>query len=194
MGVFDKCDLVGIVSEASSTYIREAAMTTKKKVVVLRPFHEVAFEMLEQGRESEAHQQVDRWLGGYGGDAVLVVAFLLTRCIVPEKEQSRIVPALIAAAKGIANEAEMSKAIAFALAHFKPGKKGLKELGKLLSAEYLKLEDGTDEIANLHLIFEELGLEVPERPAKEEAKKVAPKKPAKGGGKKKPKSKKPLTR
>lgn len=175
----------------------------KKKAVVLRPFHEVAFEILEKGLNSEAYKQIAAWVSGYGQDAVLTVAFLLTRCVVPEKEQVRIVPALIAASKGAGQDyEEVNKAVAFALTHFMPGKSGLKALGKLLSAEYLKCEGGSEEADGLKDLLKTLELEVPERPAKkEEAKKPAPKKPpakkatgkkagkaqAKGGGKKKQK-------
>ena len=102
----------------------------KKKVVVPRPFHEVAFEVLEQGRESEAYQKLDEWIGEVGQDAAVTVAFLLTRCVVPEKEQSRVVPALIAAAQklGECDCGEVYKAVAFALTYWRPGKKGLKQL------------------------------------------------------------------
>lgn len=171
----------------------------KKKAVVLKPFHEVAFEILEQGDTSEAYEQIAKWVvGGYDQDAILTVAFLLTRCVVPEKEQPRIVPALIAASKGADwDYDEVNKAVAFALRHFMPGKRGEKELGKLLSAEYLATEEDSDEADSLKDLLETLGLAVPERPPEKEepkkppAKKAAGKKAgkaqAKGGGKKKPK-------
>lgn len=158
-----------------------------KKKVVLRPFHEVAFETLEGGKKTEAYRLFEECTGGFSGEYVpIVVAFLLTRCVVPEKEQSRIVPALIAASKKVMDDpyGDLSAVIAFALTHFHPGKKGLKELGKLLSAEYLRCED-SEEVASLKNLLERLELEVPERPKKEEAKKPAPKKP---------KPKKPLTK
>lgn len=168
----------------------------KKKVVVPRPFHEVAFEILEGGKESEGYKKLHEWCE-YGQDMPMAIAFLLTRCVTPEKEQARIVPALIAASKGLGfDHDEVNKAVAFALKHFMPGKKGLKELGRLLSAEYLKCDVDSEEANGLENLLETLELEVPERPKKEKAKKPAPKKPAgkkagkaqaKGGGKKKQK-------
>lgn len=166
----------------------------KKRVVILRPFHEVAFEILEQGYESKISRQIENW-DRFGPGVVSVVTFLLTRCVVPEKERSRIVPALVAASKKLDCD-EGAEAIVFTLKHFMPGKKGLKELGELLSAEYLKCEVASKEAKGLKDLLETLELEVPERPEKEKAKKPAPKKPvgkkagkaqAKGGGKKKQK-------
>lgn len=162
----------------------------KKKAVVLKPFHEVAFETLEKGLNSEAYEQIAEWVGGYGQDAILTVAFLLTRCVVPEKEQPRIVPALIVASREAGSDyEEVNKAVAFALKHFMPGKRGEKALGELLSAEYLKCEVDSDEAVNLNDLLKTLQLKVPERPKKEEAKKPPAKKAGKaqanGGGKKK---------
>ncbi|MEK7102668.1 MAG: hypothetical protein AAB579_00485 [Patescibacteria group bacterium] len=138
----------------------------KKKVVVPRPFHEVAFEILEGGRESEGYKKLDEWVS-YGQYVTLVVAYLLTRCVVPEEAQPRIVLALIAASKkALLENAEVGTAVAFALTHFKPGKKGLKELEKLLLAEYLVTEEDSDEANGLEELFYALELEVPERPEK----------------------------
>lgn len=177
-------------------------MATKKKVVVPRPFHEVAFEILEQGKESEAYKKIQEWVG-YGQDAVITVVFILTRCVVPEKERPRIVPALIAASKKAGeNYEEVNTTVAFALAYFLPGKKDLKELGKLLSEEFLKSEEGSDEEDALRNLLEKLNLDVPKRPeeeAEEEAKappakKAAPKKATKPKAKAKGGKKKPLTK
>ena len=166
-------------------------MGSKKKVVELKPFHEVAFEILERrrGEDTEGLKKLDKWLDHDRDAVVIVVAFLLTRCIVPEKEQSRIVQALIAATKY--SDCYVTDAVALALTHFKPGKKGLKELWKLISAEYLTCEEDSDEANGRKELFYALELEAPKRPEKEEAKapekKSAAKKPApKGGGKKKP--------
>ncbi|MEK7481691.1 MAG: hypothetical protein AAB633_03070 [Patescibacteria group bacterium] len=169
---------------------------SRKKVVVPRPFHEVAFDVLEQGEKSEAYRKLNEWIGSAGQDAAVTVAFLLTRCIVPEKEQPRVVPALIAAAQklGECDDGEVNKAVAFALTHFMPGKKGLKQIQKELNKAYLATEEDSDEEDNLKDLFKHLELSVPERPEEEAAapeKKVA-KKPAspkgkakaKGGGKK----------
>lgn len=137
----------------------------KKKVVVPKPFHEVAFDILEHGEESEAFKQVGAWTG-YGQDATVIVAFLLTRCIVPKEEQPRIVPALIAASKNVYEDdrGEVPKAVAYALTHFKLGNVGLKWLEKRLSAEYLKTEKYSDEESGLEDIFNKLRLKVPKRP------------------------------
>lgn len=141
-------------------------MVVKKKMAP-QPFHEVAFEILEKGSESEGYKKLDEWVD-YGQDAAIVIAFLLTRCVVPEKEQSRIVPALIAATKKVQpGDIDSAKVFAFALTHFHPGKKGLKELEKLLSEEYLATEKDSDESYGLVELIVELGLEVPERPENE---------------------------
>lgn len=143
----------------------------KKKAVVPRPFHEVVLEILESGEEPKEYRKLLLGHNCYGDELILAVLYLLTQCVIPEKEYPRIVLALIAASK-------LSEVcgIASALKHFKPGRKGLKELEKLLSAEYLATEEDSDEALGLRDLFNELGLTVPERP-EEEAEKPAPKKP-----------------
>lgn len=163
---------------------------SKKKPVVLKPFHEVALETLEQGEESEAYKWFSKLLN-YGQDGALAAIFYLTRCIVPEEAKPAIVPALIAAAKGVPGDNdEVANAVASALIHFKPGKRGLKEIGKLLQEEYLKCRESSDEESRLRDLFVELKLDVPDRPEKESKKAKAKKPVGKAAAKKKPAAKK----